>query len=91
MPCGNPLPKFPITVDPEVHENILAAASQHGVSVSAWITVASREAFQRRAGLAAVSQWEKEHGQFTPEEMDEARRSVLARQRKTPTRLRRPT
>jgi len=56
MPCGNPLPKFPITVDPEVHENILAAASQHGVSVSAWITVASREAFQRRAGLAAVSQ-----------------------------------
>ncbi len=37
------------------------------------MTVAAREALQRHAGLAAVSQWEKQHGQFTPEEMDEAR------------------
>ena len=57
MPRGNPSRKLAITVDPEVHENILAAATRDGVSVSAWMTVAAREALQRRAGLAAVAQW----------------------------------
>jgi hypothetical protein len=31
-----------------------------------------------RAGLAAVELWEKDHGRFTTEEMDEARRTVTA-------------
>ena len=84
MPRGNPSPKLAITVDPEVHDNILAAATRDGVSVSAWMTAAAREALQRRAGLAAVALWEKQHGQFTQEEMDEARRSVQAQQRRTP-------
>ena len=90
MPRGNPSPKLTITVDPEIHESILAAAARDGVSVSAWMTVAARKALQRRAGLAAIAQWEKQHGQFTPEEMDEARRSVLAQQHRTPSRARRP-
>ncbi len=88
MPRGNPSPKLAITVDPEVHENILAAATRDGVSVSAWMTVAAREALQRRAGLAAA-QWEKQHGRLTTEEMDEARRSVLAQQHQTASRARR--
>ncbi len=89
MPRGNPAPKLAITVDPEVHENILAAATQDGLSVSAWLTIAAREALQRRAGLAAVAQWEKQHGLFTEEEMGQARRSVLTQLRKTPARPRR--
>jgi len=76
MPRGNPSPKLAITIDPEVHERILVAASREGLSVSAWMTSAAREALQRRAGLAAVAQWEKQHGRFSTEEMDEARRSV---------------
>jgi hypothetical protein len=36
MPRGNPSPKLAITVDPDIHENILAAAARDGVSVSAW-------------------------------------------------------
>lgn len=87
MPRGNPSPKLAITVDPEIHENILAAATREGVSVSAWITVAAREALQRRAGLAAVALWERQHGRFTAAEMDEARRSVRA-QLQTPSRIR---
>ena len=86
MPRGNPSPKLAITVDPETHENILVAAAREGVSISAWMTVAAREALQRRAGLAAVALWERQHGRFTPKEMDEARRSVraqLLRQRLT--------
>src|SRR5579875_3052528 len=81
MPRGNPSPKLAITIDPQVHKNIVAAAARDGVSVSAWITSAAREALQRRAGLAAVAEWEKQHGAFTPEEMHEARRSVRAQLR----------
>jgi len=85
MPRGNPSPKLAITVDPEVHENILAAAARDGVSVSGWMTNAAREALKRRAGLAAVEQWEKQHGRFTAEEMDKARQSVQAQLRTSRT------
>jgi hypothetical protein len=78
MPRGNPSPKLAITIDPKVHEEILAAAARDGVSISAWMTSAAREALQRRAGLAAVAAWEKQHGAFTAEEMNEARRKVRA-------------
>jgi hypothetical protein len=63
-------------MDPDVHENVLAVAAHDGVSVSAWMTAAAREALRRRAGLAAVALWEKQHGHFTTQEMNEARRSV---------------
>jgi hypothetical protein len=49
--------------------------------VSALMTTAAREAQRRRAGLAAVAQWEKEHGPFTEDEMNEARRRVRAQLR----------
>lgn len=78
MPRGNPSPKLAITMDPDVHRRVRAAAARAGVSVSAWLTLAAREALQRRAGLAAVALWEKQHGPFTPEEMNEARRNVRA-------------
>jgi hypothetical protein len=78
MPRGNPSPKLAITIAPEVHENILAAAEREGVSVSAWMTTAAREALLRRTGLAAVELWEKQHGRFTAKEMDEAHRDVRA-------------
>jgi hypothetical protein len=89
MPRGNPSPKLAITIDPDVHESILEAAARDGVSVSAWMTTAAREALQRRAGLAAVALWEKQHGRFTTEEMNEARRSVRAQLRRSRT-VRRP-
>jgi hypothetical protein len=89
MPRGKPSPKLAITIDPDIHENILAAAARDGLSVSAWMTIAAREALQRRAGLAAVARWEKQHGGFTEEEMNEARRNVRAQLRTSP-KVRRP-
>ena len=83
MPRGNPSPKLAITIDPDVHENILAAAARDWVSVSAWMTSAAREALQRRAGLAAVALWEKQQGHLTTEEMNEARRNVRAQMRRS--------
>ena len=89
MPRGNPSPRLAITIDPDIHENILAAAARGKVSVSAWMTSAAREALQRRAGLAAGALWETEHGHLAPEEMNEGRRNVRA-QIRTSRSVRRP-
>ena len=89
MPRGNPSPKLAITIDPDIHEKVLAAAARDRMSVSAWMTAAARIALQQRLGLAAVAQWEKQHGRFTAEEMNEARRTVRA-QLRTSRKVRRP-
>jgi hypothetical protein len=88
MPRGNPSPKLAITIDPDIHRNVLAAAARDGVSVSAWMTGAAREALRRRAGLAAVALWEKQHGPFTADEVEQARRTVRT-QFRTPRTVRR--
>jgi hypothetical protein len=74
MPRGNPSPKLAITVAPDVHARIVAAAQAEGVSVSAWMTEAARRALKLRDGLVAVAEWEAENGAFTREELDAARR-----------------
>lgn len=81
MPRGNPSPKLAITIDPDIHEKVLAAAASDRVSVSAWMTSAARKALQQRVALEAVALWEKQHGRFTTEEMNEARRTVRAQLR----------
>lgn len=79
MPRGNPSPKLAITIDPDVHQDILAAAARDGLSISAWMTRAARETLRRQAGLAAIARWEKQHGAFTADEMQEDRRRVRAK------------
>jgi hypothetical protein len=76
MPRGKPSPKLAITVDPDVHQRVLAAAADEGVSVSAWMTAAARRALLVRDGLRAVAEWEEEHGGFTEAELEAARRRV---------------
>jgi hypothetical protein len=65
-----------ITVDPEVHERVVAAAAEEGLSVSAWMTAAARRALLLRDGLAAVAEWEAEHGPLTDSELRSARERV---------------
>jgi hypothetical protein len=43
------------------------------MSVSAWITEASRRTILARDGLAAVAEWEAEYGELSEEEMAAAR------------------
>jgi len=76
MPRGNPSPKLAITVDPDVYEQVLNAAAEEGVSVSAWMTAAARRALLVRDGLRAVGDWEQEHGRLTDAELEAARRRV---------------
>jgi len=73
MPRGNPSPKLAITVDPDVHRQVLDAAEAEGVSVSAWMTEAARTTLRLRDGLAAVAEWEDEHGALTEAELEAAR------------------
>lgn len=67
-----------ITVDADVHDGVLSAAAAEGVSVSAWMTRAARRALVVRDGIAAVAEWEAEHGPLTEAELDAARRRVTA-------------
>ena len=76
MPRGTPSPKLAITVDPEVYAQVIAAAEAEGVSVSAWMTAEARRELRLRDGLAAVAEWEAEHGSLTDEELAAARRRV---------------
>jgi hypothetical protein len=73
--------KLAITVDSDVHAEVVSAAEAEGVSVSAWLTAAARRALRVRDGLAAVADWEAEHGALTEQEMDAARER-LSRARK---------
>ena len=92
MPRGNPSPKLAITVDAEVHQKVVAAAAEEGVSVSAWMTSAARRALLVRDGLAAVAEWESEHGALTGKELVEARKRVASQVAgETPKRRRRPS
>lgn len=76
MPRGRPSPKLAITVDADVHEQVISAASDEGVSVSAWMTSAARRALLVRDGLRAVAEWEGDQGAFTEAELEAARRRV---------------
>ena len=76
MPRGMPSPKLTITVDADVHGRVLDAAAAEGLSVSAWMTSAARRALLVRDGLAAVAEWEAEHGAFTEDELRAAHRRV---------------
>jgi len=76
MPRGRPSPKLAITVDPDIHQRVRDAAAQEHVSVSAWMTEAARSALAVRDGLAAVAEWEAEHGVLTATELTDANRRV---------------
>lgn len=78
MPLGKPSPKLAITVDPDVHKGVVAAAAHEGVSISAWMTAAARRALVARDGLQAVAEWEEENGALTDAELEAARRRIAA-------------
>jgi hypothetical protein len=77
MPRGAPALKLAISVDREVHAKVVRAARAEHTSVSAWMTAAARQALLVRDGLAATAEWEKDHGELSLAELDDARRRVL--------------
>ncbi len=61
--------KRSISIPPELDAEIAAAAHDAGMSYSAWVAQTARKEFIIRAGLEAVSQYEDEHGPFSPGEI----------------------
>jgi hypothetical protein len=64
--------KRSISMPPDLDAEIATAAADAGLSYSAWLAETARKEFTIRAGLAAVSQFEQDHGAFTAEEVAEA-------------------
>ena len=64
--------KRSISMPPELDAEIAAAAEQSGMTYSAWLADTARKEFTIRAGLAAVSEFERDHGAFSPAELADA-------------------
>ena len=64
--------KRSISMHPDLDAEIAAAAAEAGMSYSAWLADTARKEFTIRAGLAAVSQFEQDHGAFSSGELAEA-------------------
>lgn len=88
MPRGRPSPKLAITVDPDVRDRVVEAAAADGMSVSAWMTNAARRQLLIRDGLAAVAEWEAQHGALTDTELASARARVASQMTKRARRAR---
>ena len=89
MPQHHPSRKLAITMAPDVRAAVLAAAARRGVSVSAWITEATRLALKLHDGLAAVAEWEAEHGVLTEADLKAARQRLVHARRRPPRATRR--
>lgn len=83
--------KLAITVDSETHAKVLEAARAEGTSVSAWMSAAARRALLLGDGLAAVAEWEAEHGALTRSELEAARARIARPSPKSKARRRRTT
>ena len=64
--------KLSVTLEAPVAAAAKQAAERRGVSLSAWLNEASQNALAIEDGLAAVAEWEAEHGKLTPEDLARA-------------------
>lgn len=78
--------KLSIALDERVAEAAAASAERHGLSLSAWLNRAARKALALEDGLAAVAEWEAEHGPFTAEEIATADAILDAARKPAPPR-----
>jgi hypothetical protein len=70
--------KLSIALDPEVARKAEASARRHGASLSGWIDEALRARLRIEEGLAAIADWESEHGALSAGELAAADRRLAA-------------
>ena len=61
--------KLSIALDERVAHAARQAAQRRGMSLSAWLNEASRNALAIEDGLTAVAEWEAEHGPLSPADL----------------------
>lgn len=60
--------KRSVSIDADVAAAADAAASEDGVSFSAWLSQAAERCLRVREGLRGVAEWESDAGALTPAE-----------------------
>jgi hypothetical protein len=61
--------KLSIALDQPVAHAAKQSAQRQGISLSAWLNEASRNALAIEDGLAAVAEWEAEHGPLSEQDL----------------------
>lgn len=61
--------KLSVALDEQVADAVAKSAERQGLSLSAWLNRAAESALAVEDGLAAVAEWEAEHGALTEEEL----------------------
>jgi hypothetical protein len=64
--------KLSVAIDESVAEAAARSAERQGLSLSAWLSRAAANALAIEAGLAAVAEWEAEHGELDADELANA-------------------
>jgi hypothetical protein len=70
--------KLSVALEAEVASAAAESARRRGVSLSAWLNEAAATALAIEDGLAAVAEWEQEHGPLRAEELATADRLLGA-------------
>ncbi len=74
--------KLSVALSETVAGQASAAALRRGLSLSAWLNESAQNSLRVEAGLAAVAEWEAEHGSFSAEELAEADAVIDGKQRR---------
>jgi hypothetical protein len=81
--------KLSVALDERLARRASSSAQRQGLSFSAWLSRAAENALAIEDGVAAVREWEAEHGRLTEEELAAA--DALLGARATSKRRRRRT
>ena len=78
--------KLSVALDERTFEAAAASAERQGLSLSAWLNRAAENSLAVEDGLAAVAEWEAEHGSFSAEEIAAADAALGTVPKRTPAR-----
>ena len=70
--------KVTITIDENVLETLRTLAARSGLPLSTYVTRAAEHHARIQDGLAAMREWEQEHGAFTEDEIARADADIAA-------------
>jgi hypothetical protein len=75
--------KLSISLDPDLGDQVRAAAESVGLSVSAWLAEAAAAQLRHKALHAYLDDWQAEHGKISPARLAKAK-AKLGRPRRGP-------
>lgn len=72
-----PVERLAVSFDPDLVAAVRTAAAEE--SISSWLADAARRKLRAEGLLAAIGDWEAEHGRITGQELRRARRRLRRR------------